>query len=90
MDSGYVSATNLADSRRRGIELIGPPRPNTSWQARTEGAFGADRFVVDWEARQTLGELDSYTGSVRPRLHRGAVQPRRLRVVSGKSALHQG
>lgn len=53
-DSGYVSAANLADSRKRGIRLIGPPRPNTSWQARTEGAYDASHFTIDWEAWQAI------------------------------------
>jgi len=54
VDSGYVSAANLADSRRRGIELIGPPRPNTSWQARTEGAYDSTQFTVDWQNCQAI------------------------------------
>ena len=32
----------------RGSELLGPPRPNTSWQTRLEGAYTLDQFTVDW------------------------------------------
>lgn len=52
VDSGYVDAQLFAESRTREIQLIGPPRPNTSWQAKTEGAFDDHAFSVDWEAFQ--------------------------------------
>ena len=31
-----------------GIALVGPPRPDQSWQARVEGALTAERFEIDW------------------------------------------
>jgi hypothetical protein len=30
-----------------GIALVGPGRPDPSWQARVEGALTAERFEVD-------------------------------------------
>lgn len=33
------------------IELIGPVRPNVSWQARTPGGYDISQFTVDWEAK---------------------------------------
>jgi transposase len=52
VDSGYVDAGLFAESLTRGIELIGPPRPNTSWQTKVEGAFDDRAFSIDWDARQ--------------------------------------
>ena len=31
-----------------GVRLVGPPRKDPSWQARTEGGYTADRFRLDW------------------------------------------
>jgi transposase len=52
VDSAYVSADHLTAARERyGIDLVGPGRPNLSWQNRAEGAFGAADFAVDWDGR---------------------------------------
>ena len=45
-----------------GIDLLGPPRPNPSWQAKVEGGHTLDRFEVDWErerVRCPQGNLSS-------------------------------
>jgi transposase len=53
VDSAYVSAEHLAGAREHyGIDLIGPARPDQSWQKQVEGAFQASDFVVDWERRR--------------------------------------
>jgi transposase len=53
VDAGYVSAEHLVGARERhGIDLIGPARPDQSWQKQVEGAFQASDFVVDWERRR--------------------------------------
>ena len=53
VDSSYVDAALLVSSRDDyGITLVGPPRKNTSWQAKVEGAYDIDQFEMDWEARQ--------------------------------------
>jgi transposase len=50
VDAAYIDAELLVTSRdQRGIELLGPPRPNTSWQTRIDGAYTLDQFTVDWE-----------------------------------------
>src|SRR5215204_454982 len=39
VDAGYVSASHLVEAHaRHNIDLVGPPRPGTSWHDRTEGA----------------------------------------------------
>src|SRR4051794_34980426 len=52
-DSAYVSAAHIVAARERhGIELVGPGRPDQSWQKQEEGAFQTTDFVVDWENRR--------------------------------------
>ena len=49
-DAAYVSAGLLVGAEDRyGVRLVGPPRKDPSWQARTEGGYTADRFTLDWE-----------------------------------------
>ena len=51
-DAGYVSAGHIVTARERHrIDLVGPARPDQSWQAQEEGAFRATDFAVDWERR---------------------------------------
>jgi Transposase DDE domain len=53
VDAAYVSAGHLVSARERyGIDLVGPPRRDVSWQRQREDAFGVSDFVVDWERRR--------------------------------------
>ncbi len=53
VDAAYVDAELLVRSREElGIALIGPGRPDPTWQTRVEGAFTAERFEIDWGRRQ--------------------------------------
>jgi transposase len=50
VDAGYVDAANLAHSQLDlQIDLLGPTRPDTSWQAKTPDAFDILQFNIDWE-----------------------------------------
>jgi hypothetical protein len=50
VDAAYIDAGMLVRGREAfAIELVGPPRPNSAWQARAEGGYGIDRFEIDWE-----------------------------------------
>lgn len=52
VDAGYVDAELLVISQDDyGIELIGPVRPDPSWQAAQPEAFDASRFSIDWVAQ---------------------------------------
>jgi transposase len=52
VDAGYTDAELLEEAQRQyGLELCGPVREDSSWQARTEGAFALADFRLDWEAR---------------------------------------
>ncbi|MDB5348759.1 MAG: hypothetical protein JWN86_6 [Planctomycetota bacterium] len=53
LDAGYVDAELLVGSRSdHDVRLVGPVRPDVSWQARKPGGFDISRFVIDWEARR--------------------------------------
>lgn len=53
VDAAYVEAELLVGSQQEhDIRLIGPPRPDPSWQMKVEGAYDAGRFAVDWDARK--------------------------------------
>jgi transposase len=63
VDAAYVDAELLVRGREElGIDLVGPPRPNPSWQAKVEGGHTIDRFEVDWDGQRVRcprGKLSS-------------------------------
>jgi transposase len=53
VDSAYIGAELLVSSRdEQGIAVIGPPRPDPSWQAKVEGAYSIAQFAIDWDHQQ--------------------------------------
>jgi transposase len=55
VDSAYVDAQLLVSSREQfGISLVGPGRPDSSWQAKVEGAYDRYCFQIDWEQKRVL------------------------------------
>ncbi len=59
LDAGYVDGELLVSSQQEyGIEVVGPVRPNASWQAKAAKAgkagegYDISAFTVDWEAKQ--------------------------------------
>jgi transposase len=59
VDAGYVDAENLADSQHEhGIDLFGPTRPDTSWQAQSKDGLDMMQFAVDWEAQSVTCPAD--------------------------------
>lgn len=67
VDQGYMDMDLLMDSRNKGIDLVGPLPPKTTWQERVEGAFDHTRFQIDWQ-NQTVTcpngktSIHSYSG----------------------------
>lgn len=50
VDAGYPSAELLLSSRETyGIDLLGPMRPDASWQGHDPQAFDITQFQIDWE-----------------------------------------
>ncbi|WP_119072069.1 IS1182 family transposase [Aggregatilinea lenta] len=63
LDMGYLSSDILVSSQHLGIDVVGPVRADTSWQAQTEGAFDLTCFEIDWEqkrARCPMGNVTRY------------------------------
>jgi transposase len=52
LDTGYVDAQGLVESKQQGIELIGPVQSDSSWQARAGQGFDIACFAIDWEAQR--------------------------------------
>lgn len=50
IDSGYVDTNNVVESQlQHQVELVGPMRPDTSWQARQQTGYDIANFLIDWE-----------------------------------------
>jgi transposase len=49
VDAGYVNTDNFLSSQDLGIDLLGPARGDSSWQARVEGGYDQTQFTIDWE-----------------------------------------
>ncbi len=53
VDAGYPDAFELAHAKQaHAIELLGPVRSSTSWQAQQAHGFQLDNFTIDWQAQQ--------------------------------------
>lgn len=64
VDAAYISAEILLEAQEKySIRVIGPPRQDVSWQAKTEGAFDYTTFEVDWEQKQVRCPNGKISGS---------------------------
>jgi transposase len=53
LDAGYVDVELLVGSQfEHGVRLVGPVRPDVSWQAQANRGFDISHFTIDWEARR--------------------------------------
>ena len=53
MDAGYVDATLLLNSQKHyGVTIIGPMRPNASWQSKTSEAYDLSKFQINWNTKR--------------------------------------
>jgi transposase len=63
VDAAYVDAGLLVRGREElGIDLVGPPRPNPSWQGKVEGGHTLGRVEVAWDEQRVRcpqGKLSS-------------------------------
>jgi transposase len=52
VDAGYVDAEQIVDSQERHqINLLGPVRPDVSWQTKENTGYAFQDFQIDWEAK---------------------------------------
>ena len=73
LDRGYVNTNVLIDSQEQyGVEVIGPIKVNTTWQAQSGKGFDVSCFTIDWEQQKSLVQGDrsvrfgQITGQIRP------------------------
>lgn len=53
VDTGYMSADLLLTGREQyGLDLCGPVRPDTRWQARERTGYDVHSFFIDWEGKR--------------------------------------
>jgi transposase len=53
IDYGYVDVELLVGSQfEHGVSIVGPVRPDVSWQAQANQGFDISQFTIDWEARR--------------------------------------
>lgn len=53
VDAGYVDSNLLVTSRKQyEVELVGPVRPNVSWQAKIPGGYDISQFTVNWNTKR--------------------------------------
>lgn len=52
VDTAYVDSPLMLNSPKDyGIELVGPMRPNSSWQSHDPQAYDLSHFKIDWESQ---------------------------------------
>lgn len=53
VDTAYPSAELLVSSHDKyGVDLLGPTRPDVSWQRQNPQAFDLTQFHIDWDAQR--------------------------------------
>src|SRR3954463_4283830 len=64
VDAGFVDVALLVGSQfEHGVRLVGPMRPDVSWQAKADQGLDIAHFAIDWEARRvTCPEGETSTG----------------------------
>lgn len=67
LDAGYISAENLVQAQHKGIEVVAPAPPDTSWQATCEEGFDITYFAIDWQQQQVQCPQGHLSRTWRPR-----------------------
>ncbi len=53
VDTGYVEAELLVSSQQQyGVRLLGPTRPDVSWQGQQASGYATSQFHIEWAAQQ--------------------------------------
>src|SRR3954467_1896997 len=53
VDAGFVDVALLVGSQfEHGVRLVGPMRPDVSWQAKANQGFDIAHFEIDWETKR--------------------------------------
>lgn len=55
VDSAYIDADLLVSSQiKHGIDLVGPPRENVSWQSKIKEAYDLEKFIINWNEQHVV------------------------------------
>jgi transposase len=55
VDTAYPAAELLVSSQKQyGVDLLGPMRPDVSWQSHDPAAFDVTQFQIDWERQVVI------------------------------------
>jgi transposase len=55
VDTGYVDAKLLVESQQNyHIDLVGPTRKDSHWQASQNAGFDASHFLIDWDQQLAI------------------------------------
>ena len=64
VDSAYVDADLLVSSLHdHGIDIVGPPGENVSWQTKLEEAYDIEKFTINWEEQHAVCPNGKQTSS---------------------------
>jgi transposase len=72
VDTAYVDAESRVHSRREyGVDLIGPPRPDSRWQSKAGEGFAASDCTINWDRQGATGPEGHTSTSWSPAVDRG-------------------
>jgi transposase len=72
VDTGYLSAGQLVQAQRDfGLDLVGPARVDTSWQAKAGKGFAMEAFSIDWDAQRVTCPMGVHSSSWSPATEAG-------------------
>ena len=53
VDTAYVSSSLMLETQAQyQFDLVGPMRPNSSWQEKTPGAYDISQFKINWKTKK--------------------------------------
>jgi transposase len=67
VDTGYLSAGQRLQAQHDfGLDLVGPGRIDSSWQAKAGKGFAMDAFTIDWDAQHVTCPMGVHSSSWSP------------------------
>ena len=63
----------------REVDVVGPVRPNTSWQAKIPGGYDNSQFIIDWDAHTVTCPQGQTACNFRSLCTRSKTDPRFIR-----------
>jgi len=54
VDTAYNDADLIVESQAIDVEMVGPVKVNSTWQAKEEGGIDTNKFEIDWENKKMI------------------------------------